>query len=127
MEIIKIAVLILIVITTINTIPTFNKEISVLISIAGCIVILLYITKEVIPAIEYIKNIAETIAFSDMDIILKAVGVGFITQFVSDMALDCGNKALANQMIFAGRITILLLAMPVFLQIFEIIQQLIGR
>lgn len=125
MEIIKLSVFVLIVVIVINSIPTFSREISILLTFSCCIVVLLYTTKEIIPAVEYIKNIAETIAFEGIDVVLKAVGVGFITQFVSDIAADSGNKTLANQMIFAGRVCILLLAMPVFLQVFEIIGQLI--
>ena len=124
MEILKIGAVILITVVFINGLPTFSREISMLIVVSACIVILLYIADMMIPTVEYIKNIAKNISFDGMDVVLKAVGVGFITQFVSDIASDSGNKSLANQMIFAGRICVLMLAMPVFLQIFKIIEQL---
>lgn len=126
MEILKLASIILITIMLINGLPTFSKEISVLIILSSCIVVLLYTVQMIIPAVEYIKKISENIAFEGTDIILKAIGIGFITQFVSDMASDCSNKALANQMIFAGRVAVLLLAMPVFIRIFEIIERLVD-
>lgn len=126
MEFFKIAILILIVVVMVSSIPTFSKEITIIITSASCIVVLLYILRQASGAIDYVKNIAERMSFTGIDVILKAVGIGFITQFVSDMALDCNNKSLSNQIIFAGRITVLLLAMPVFLQVFEIIERLIG-
>ena len=125
MDIFKIGLIVLVSLILVNSLPTFSREISILISFSVCTVVLLYITNSVIPTIEYIKNIAEKINYSGMEIIIKAVGIGFITQFISDTALDCNNKTLANQMIFAGRVAVLLLAMPVFLQIFEIIEWLI--
>ncbi|MEG1782521.1 MAG: stage III sporulation AC/AD family protein [Oscillospiraceae bacterium] len=125
MDIIKIAGVVLIVVTLVNTLPTFSKEISALITIACCIVILLYIIKTVSPAIETIKTVADQVAFNGLEIIFKAVGTGLITQFVADIATDNGNKALANQMVFVGKIAIIVLAMPVFLQVMELIGQLI--
>ena len=77
------------------------------------------------PALEYIKNIAETTGLEDIKIIIKAVGIGFLTQFVSDMALDCNNKLLSNQIVFAGRIAVIILSLPVYLKIFEIIERII--
>lgn len=125
MEIIKICVLVLTAVLLVGCIPTFSREISILMTFCCCIVVLLYILKQVVPALEYIKNMAETIHFSGTEVIFKAVGVGFITQFVSDIAADCGNKAVANQMIFAGRICVLMLAIPVFRQVFDIIERLL--
>ena len=125
MEIIKLSIRVLIVVMTVNSIPTFSREITVITTFACCIVVLLYIIKTVSPAVEYIKNITESISFEGTDVIFKAVGVGFITQLVSDIASDNGNKALANQMAFAGKVCILLMAMPVFIRIFEIIGQLL--
>ncbi len=126
MEFFKIAILVLIVVIMVSSIPTFSKEITVIITVGSCIVVLVYILNQAQGALEYIKNIADRMSFDGLEVVLKAVGVGFITQFVSDMALDCNNKSLSNQIIFAGRITVLLLAMPVFLQVFEIIERLLG-
>lgn len=126
MEFVKIAAVILITVILVSSLPTFSKEISILITISCCIVVLLYTVKEAIPAIKYIQSVANLISFKGLDIVLKAVGIGFVTQFVSDIAIDCNNKALSNQMVFIGRVAILILAMPVFLQVFEIIERLIG-
>jgi len=127
MEIIKIGTVILVTVVIVNCLPTFNKEISTLISFSCCIVILLYIINMVIPAVEQIRNISEKISFDGIDVVMKAVGVGFVTQFVSDIVTDSGNKALSNQMIFAGRICVLMMAVPVFLQVFRIIEKLLNQ
>ena len=127
MEIIKMGAVILITVVIVNCLPTFSKEISILISFSCCIVILLYIINMVVPAVEQVRNIAEKISFEGIEVIIKAVGVGFVTQFVSDIVTDSGNKALSNQMIFAGRICVLMMAVPVFLQVFQIIEKLLNQ
>ena len=125
MEIIKLAGVILITVIFINTLPTFNKYVSALIAISCSVIILLYTTKAIIPAVESIQAIASQVSFNGLDIIFKAIGTGLITQFVADIAEDNDNKALSNQMIFVGRVAILILAMPVFLQVLELIGQLV--
>ena len=125
MDFIKICLMVLFVVIFVNSLPTFSREISILVTISCCIVVLLYILNKAVPALEYIKNIAEITGLEDIKIIIKAVGIGFLTQFVSDMALDCNNKLLSNQIIFAGRIAVIILSLPVYLKIFEIIERII--
>ena len=124
MDIIKIAVLVLVTVVMVNSIPTFSREITILITFSGCIVVLLYTINTVFTAIEHIKEISSKMSFDGIDIVIKAVGIGFVTQFVADISLDFGNKTLSNQMIFAGRTCILILMMPYFLKLLEIIQRL---
>ena len=126
MEILKFTALILITLILTAGIPYSSKEITVIVTIFSCTVVSLYILENAVPAVEYISNMAKTVEFTDFDVVIKAVGVGFITQFVADMAADCNNKALSNQMILAGRISVLMLASPVFARIFEIIGHLIS-
>ena len=124
MEILKLGALILVVLIVSGAIPVLSKEIALFMTFSCCIVVLLYIFNNIVPSVNYIKDIAENISFNRLDIILKAVGIGFVTQTVSDMALDFNNKTLSNQMVFAGRVCILILAMPVFLDVFKIIEKL---
>ncbi len=125
MDIFKIAALILLVVILISSLPTFNKQIQSLIAIACSILVLLYTTNEIIPAIEEIKLLLGQVSFDGIDIILKAIGIGLITQFISDICLDNNNKALSNQMIFLGRVAIILTALPIFMQVLDVIRMLI--
>lgn len=124
MEIFKLAAIILTAVIVVGALPTFSKEISLIITLSCCTVILLYILKMIVPVVEYVRDLTRNIYFDRFDVVLKAVGVGLITQFVSDTAIDCGNRSLANQMIFAGRICVLMLAIPVFVQVLGIIERL---
>ena len=125
MDFIKICLVVLFVVIFVNGLPTFSREISIFVTISCCIVVLLYILNKAVPALEYIKNIAEMTESEDIKVIIKAVGIGFLTQFVSDMALDCNNRLLSNQIVFAGRIAVIILSLPVYLKIFEIIERII--
>ena len=124
MEIVKICILVLIVVVMTGSLPAFSREISLLITFCCCIVVSLYILKQVLPMVDYLKSMAQNIAFDGVDIVFKAVGIGFITQFVSDTATDCGNRTLANLMVFAGRFFIIMSSATLFVRIFEIIEYL---
>ncbi len=124
MEFFKIAGIILVCILLAGCLPALDKSVSALISICVCFCILGYIVNITSPVIENIKSVFSN-TNGDFTLIFKTMGISFVTQFVSDVAADNGNKALANQMIFAGKTAIVILALPVFMQVLEIIGQII--
>ncbi len=121
MDILKIAGIILISALLVSSLPTYDKSISFMLSLSTAVVVLLFITDISSDAILQIKSAIESSGISDFSIIFKAMGISLITGFVSDIATDSGNKALANQMIFAGKVAIIALALPVFVKILELI------
>ncbi|MBQ6851004.1 MAG: hypothetical protein IJN77_08200 [Oscillospiraceae bacterium] len=125
MEFIKISLIVFVCIILINCLPVYDKSVAAIVTIAACTVIMMTILNTVIPVIVNIKNLfSENINF-DLGIIFKCMGISIITRFVADLATDNGNKALANRMIFAGKIAIIALALPLFSQVLEIIGKLI--
>jgi len=63
MEFLKLSAIILITVILSAGMPTFNREISALITFSCCIVVLLYIINLISPMVDYVKNIAEYISF----------------------------------------------------------------
>ncbi len=125
MEIIKTAAIILICIVIISSFSIIEKPIATLITVLTCVLVLIYIIDIFSPVVLKLKYMAETSDIGDFSIIFKATGINLITQFVSDVATDTGNKTLANQMIFAGKAAIIILSLPVFGQVLNIIGSLI--
>ena len=125
MNFIKIALIVFVCIVLINCLPAYDKAISAIVTIAACTVIVLTVLNTVIPVIDNAKNIFTDNIDYDLGIIFKCMGISIITRFVADIATDNGNKALANQMIFAGKVAIIALALPLFSQVLEIIGKLI--
>ena len=123
MEIFKISAIILIAVVLINSLPLFDKSINARVTITICILITVYLINKISPVISVIKSIIQSNTDADFTIVFKAIGIRLITQFVSDIALDSGNKALANQMIFVGKLSIMISAMPIFIKVLEIIGQ----
>ncbi len=125
MDFLKIDALILFTAFIISSLPLYDKSLTVLISLCASAIVLINIINAVSPVISEIRSIFTDSYFGDISIVFKAMGISLITGFVNDMATDSGNKALANQIVFAGKIAILVLAMPVFMQVIDLINQII--
>lgn len=58
-------------------------------------------------------------------IIFKCLGVTYLTQFAADYCKDCGENAIASQVLLAGRISVLVISLPLFKAFVEIVKSLI--
>ena len=97
----------------------YRPEYSVFLSLTAGILILLMALDALTPMMGTLSSLIELSgqgreAFS---ILLKALGVCFITQLASDACRDAGEGAIASKVELAGKVVILLLAMPLFEQI----------
>lgn len=124
---IKIAVLGLIAVIFAIQLKKTNPELALLVSIAGCVLICMY----GIIKLEYVIDALDTlISYIDIPkgyiaVLLKIVGITFVSEFAADLCKDAGHAALGNQIEFAGRISIIAISMPVLLALVKTIDNLI--
>lgn len=100
-----------------------KPEISILINLAGCILIVIMIINSLTSVINNFSTIfARTgITSNVLSPILKIVGVGYICEFSSDICSDTGSSSLAEKIVFAGKVIILLLALPIVNKVIDIV------
>lgn len=105
-----------------------NPEFSMLISIAAGVFILVRIFLNITPAISQINGLLLSTKLSSeyFLILFKALGICFLTQFASDSCKDAGESALSSKIELAGKISIVLISLPLFEKITEISVTLIG-
>ncbi len=125
MEILKIAGIIIVTVILVSSVPFYDKNIRNIIMIFSCIAVSLYIINSFRNDFIQVKSFIETIGFGDYSILYKAMGIALVTEIVRDIAADSGNKSLSNQMIFAGKAAILLIALPVYIQVLEILTEIL--
>lgn len=113
-------------ITAIITAILFKKgkeEFSFYISIAASVIILLLgISKleVILDAIDKLKGYIN-INKAYIDILIKIVGITYITEFASSLCKDSGYQAIAGQIELVGKLTILAMGMPILLALLETI------
>ena len=106
-----------------------NPEYSLALSILTGVLILGLILAAAAPLFGRIGALLEaTGAGSDyVEILFKALGLCFLTQIACDACRDLGESAIASKVEVAGKISVLLISMPLFEKVLNIAGSLIGQ
>lgn len=106
---------------------TVNSEISILSGICTGVLVLISVFSYLTETLELFKNLNE-IGKIDNDLlklIFKIVAIGYIIEFSAGILEDFGLKSISVKLIFAGKIVILTVAIPVFYALINILAGLI--
>ena len=110
------------------TLKRYNAEISFLIAIAGSVLIFLSVLLNLNSIRETINQILGLASINPtyIAILLKVMGICFITEFASDCCIDAGQKALANNVSLSGKILVLVTALPLYKDVLNTVISLTG-
>lgn len=100
----------------------YKPEYALLVSLICSVLIFLAVLQELLPAIDRIRTMMEASGIEGqyIEILLKALGVCFITQIASDSCRDAGESAIASRVELAGKLALVVLALPMFETVVEI-------
>lgn len=124
MEILKIIGVAFVTSITAILLKATKPELSFAVTVTGVIVILLFI-------IDSLQNtiglLGELVTMTGVDntifkILIKIVGVGYLTEFSSGILNDFGSNAVADKVVLGGKIAILLLSLPVLEGLLQMIR-----
>ena len=112
----KIVAIALICAVIIIYLKSINSELSLLATVGAGIIILFLSLEYVINTLDFFNSIVELTGIdkSLYAIIFKITAIGYIIEFSADTVLDFGLKSLADKLIFAGKLIILVVSLPVF-------------
>ncbi len=98
-----------------------------LVSIAGCAMIMYFVVSKFSQITTYIDKIMDyvTLNVTYIDIILKMIGVAYICQFSSDICRDAGYNAISTQVEMAGKISLILLSIPVLMSVIDLVVKIV--
>ncbi len=104
-----------------------GKEYAVYIKLASAVAVLSVVVLYISPVAETICTLYEKAGADEeyLTIMFKALGICYITRFASDICKDCGENTLAVQAELAGKISLMILALPLFASLAELISALI--
>ncbi len=105
----------------------YKPEFSIYITLITGMLMLGAAVTAVKPVIETVSGYLQ-IADPDTsyaDVLVKSLAVCYITQMASDSCADAGEKSIAAKIELAGKFAIVLLALPVFDRLMEVIKQLL--
>lgn len=98
---------------------SIKPEYSIFISVAGCIFIFIFILSKLEDIVSLVDRLSDLTSVSReyIKILLKITGITFISEIASDISKDCGYTAVANQVQIFGKISVLVISLPVFTEL----------
>ncbi len=104
------------------SVKSYRKEFSVLIGAATAVIILCGVADTLKNVINSFWALAETggVDAKYFIIVIKVVGIAYITQFAAETLRDGGENAVAVKIELAGKIFILGLTMPILTSFMEV-------
>ena len=100
-----------------------KPELSFAVTVTGVIVILLFIVDALQGTLLAFSTIANMTGVENglLKILLKIVGVGYVTEFGAGILTDFGSNSVADKVSLAGKITIVVLSLPVLESLLSLI------
>ena len=128
MNIISICALSIVATVLILTVKRYNGELAILISISSAVIILLSVIEYVLFSIDTVSEILASANISSeyIMILLKVMGICFVTEFTCDSVKEAGLISLSSNIALAGKILVLITAMPMFKNVLNVVSALSG-
>lgn len=111
------------------TLDKKGKDFSILITVAVCSMTLLVAVTYMEPVLEFIRRLE---AMGNMDnqmlvILLKAVGIGLLSDIASMICIDSGNASMGKALHILSTVIILWLSIPIFDALLDLLQKILGE
>lgn len=100
----------------------YKPEYALMASLICSVLIFAAVLETLLPAVDEIRAMMQAAGIETqyVSVLLKALGVCFITQLASDSCKDAGESAIASRIEFAGKMALVVLALPMFGEVVSI-------
>ena len=125
---IKLVALALIFAIVIVYLKSINSELSFLALICAGIIIVYSSLEYLTNTISFINQLVELsgIDYEFYKIIFKINAIGYLVEFGASTIEDFGLKSLADKLVFAGKIIILSISLPIIYAVFNVVLGLVS-
>jgi len=129
MEIIRIVGIALLATTLIVVLRQQKPEMAIYLSLSAGIIILTLVLSRISDLLDIFQDLASRAGVNMLylGIVLKILGITYITEFGAQICRDAGESAVASKIEFAGKVFILVLAIPLLGAIFDYVIKLIPQ
>ena len=127
MEIIQIIGLGFLVTLLILIIRQQRPELAVQLGLTLSAIIFLMVLSKLNVVLDLFRDLAEKANISQMylNTILKIIGIAYVTEFGAQVCRDAGESAVAGKIEFAGKILVMVMAVPIIALVLDSIVRLI--
>jgi len=103
-----------------------RKEYGVFVLLAAALILNGYIVSDLKVIMDFIKDLSQRIRISDVYLrtLFKLLAISFVSQISSGICEDMGCRSIAAQLEIIGKLSILILSVPIFYSLLETIDQM---
>lgn len=108
-------------------IKPIRNDFAIIISVVGGVIITFYIFSYMNGIFDIFNGIFKITGVngSIYAIILKIIGIAYLTEFTANVCSDTGNASLGDKVLLGGKIIILVMALPIVTGILNIVMELL--
>ena len=106
-----------------------GKDIAMLLALCVCCMVVITAAAYLTPVITFAKKIASIGKINDdtLEILLKIIGIGFISQIAGFICADAGRKSLEKVLQILTTAVIICISIPIFEQMLSLIENVLGE
>lgn len=110
-------------------IKSIRPEIGLAIGLVSGLMLAMYGLREMKQILDVFETIRSYsgISKSYFQILLKLIGISFLCEFASNICKDSGQATIGKQIEFIGKLSILVVSIPIFRTLLETVQKLMGN
>jgi len=123
MEIFKILGISIITCFTAIIVRQIKPEFYMFVVICGCCLISILILNQFTNIFAFFNNLVEKtgIDSSLFTLIIKIIGIAYLTEFAADICIDTNNVSIANKISLAGKVIIICMSFPIITKLLDMI------
>ena len=109
------------------TLKKIDSNLSFLTAIITGVIIISLLYIDLQGLIDILKTFSKSYGIDDsyVKLLLKVLGISFISQFGISVAEDCGEKLIAQKIEFASKVFIITLSVPILINLLDAILNII--
>lgn len=123
MDIVKVVAVGLVTVVATIIVKQVKPEIAMLITLTGSILIIILSIQMLQGVFGSFMNIFNKTGVSSSLFVpvLKIIGIGYLCEFGANLCIDGGCNSIADKILFCGKITILIIALPIINSVIDIV------
>ena len=126
MDIFKIIIAGIVVVVFSAILKSYRSEFSVLLVLCSSVVFFFFAFSAIKTVFDYLMTICATYGIDSVyyEILFKTLGISYICEFASALCKDSGESAVSVKIDLAGKLTVILLTLPMFKSFIETITKI---
>jgi stage III sporulation protein AD len=127
MEIVKVVAFAFIALSIVMVLRRTDGTLAVQVSTAAGVIIFLFMITQITSILQLLQQLAlkANIDYVYLNTVFKILGIAYLTSFTAEICKDAGEGNIASKVEFAGKILILVLAIPILMAVLQSILKIL--